>query len=140
MFCAAGNDFGGRIAFPARDIHAIAVGASTDQGGIADYSNVGPELAFLAPSGGGAKALFTTAVCQRGSIDGLHTHSFSGTSAATALAAGTGALVLSVCPDLERRELRDLLAATSDPMTGNLNAAGRLNAGRAVAEAASRKS
>src|SRR5262249_17232012 len=49
VFCAAGNDFGRPVGFPARDSNAIAVGASTDQAQRADYSNVGPGLSVVAP-------------------------------------------------------------------------------------------
>ena len=74
---------------------------------------------------------------------GLHTNSFGGTSAATPLAAGIGALVLSVCPSLTRDELKGLLEATADKICGpfdprghsNELGFGRVNAGKAVSEA-----
>ncbi|HEX4964380.1 MAG TPA: S8 family serine peptidase [Thermoanaerobaculia bacterium] len=128
VFCAAGND-GGRVAFPARDPHAIAVGAVTDQGERAAYSNTGPEVAILAPSSGGERSIFTTDISIPGrgyNPDGLYTNRFGGTSAATALAAGVGALVLSVRPALSREELAEILKITAD--------AGRLDACRAVEE------
>jgi hypothetical protein len=40
-------------------------------------------------------------------------HSFSGTSCATALAAGVGALLLSACPELSSDEARKILRATA---------------------------
>lgn len=148
IFCAAGNDHGSPVGFPARDPHAIAVGAVTDQGKRAPYSNVGLEIAFAAPSSGGSRAVFTTDVSlenrgfnsgkeEQGGADGLYTNSFGGTSAATALAAGVGALVLSVNPDLSRSELRDLLKRTADRIGLDQDAlgSGRINPGRAVAEA-----
>ncbi|HKV07836.1 MAG TPA: S8 family serine peptidase [Thermoanaerobaculia bacterium] len=148
IFCAAGNDHGSPVGFPARDPNTIAVGAVTDQGKRAAYSNVGPQIAFAAPSSGGVRAVFTTDVAlenrgfnpgeqERGGEDGLHTNSFGGTSAATALAAGVGALVLSVHPDLSRSELRDLLKRTADEidLDPGVCGAGRINPGRAVAEA-----
>lgn len=146
VFCAAGNHFGERIAFPARDSHSIAIGASTDQGRRAEYSNVGPEIALVAPSSGGVRALFTTDVSlpRRGfNPDGLHTSRFGGTSAATPLAAGVGALVLSIHPDLSWEELRGLLTATAEKIGRGYDAHGhseefgfgRVNAGKAVEEA-----
>jgi len=146
VFCAAGNHFGKRVTFPARDSHSIAVGASTDQGRRAEYSNVGPEIALVAPSSGGVRALFTTDVSlpRRGfNPDGLHTSRFGGTSAAAPLAAGTGALVLSVHPDLSREELEGILTATAEKIGGGYDARGhseefgfgRVNAGKAVEEA-----
>jgi subtilisin family serine protease len=137
IFCAAGND-GSEVAFPARDPNAIAVGAVTDLRQRADDSNFGPEIAVMAPSSGGAQAIFTTDVSIPGrgfNPDGLYTHRFGGTSAAAALAAGTGALVLSVHPDLSRKELKELLQSTADPIGGGT---GRVNAGRAVNEALKR--
>ncbi len=132
--------------FPARDPHAIAVGAVTDRGQRAEYSSIGPEIAFVAPSSGGVRSIFTTDVSlpSRGfNLDGLHTNDFGGTSAAAPIAAGVGALVLSVHPDLSREELKDLLKATTDKIGGGYDAQsrsnefgfGRINAGRAVQEA-----
>ena len=138
IFCAAGND-GGEVSFPARDTHAIAVGAVTDLGQRADYSNFGPEIAVVAPSSGGARAIFTTDVSIPGrgfNPDGLYTHRFGGTSAAAALAAGTGALVLSVHPGLSREELKELLQSTADESGEGCR---RVNAGRAVGEALKRR-
>ena len=154
VFCAAGNDFGRPVGFPARDQNAIAVGASTDRATLADYSNVGAEISFVAPSSGGVRGIFTTDVSipnrgfnvgrsDEGGVDGLHTNSFGGTSSATPLAAGVAALVLSVNPDLNRADLRDLLARTADKIGSGYDANGhsnrfgfgRINAGRAVQEA-----
>jgi subtilisin family serine protease len=142
VFCAAGNGNGRPVGFPARDPNAIAVGAVTDQGKRAPYSNTGPQIALAAPSSGGSRGIFTTDVSlenrgfnvgamEEGGEDGLHTNSFGGTSAAAALAAGVGALVLSVHPGLSRTDLRDLLVRTADPVGGSR----RINASRAVAAA-----
>jgi subtilisin family serine protease len=135
VFCAAGNGFGAPVGFPARSPDAIAVGASTDRGERAVYSSAGPELAFLAPSSGGSRSLWTTDVSQPGlgfAPGLLHTHRFGGTSAAAALAAGVGALVLSVHPGLDRAELKALLAGNADKTKGGL----RLDAAAAVEAAA----
>jgi subtilisin family serine protease len=151
VFCAAGNDSGRPVGFPARDPNAIAVGASTDLGTLAFYSNVGPEIAFVAPSNGGRRGIFTTDVSipnrgfnvglsTQGGADGLHTNGFGGTSSATPLAAGVAALVLSVNPDLNRGELRNILAASADRIGTDHGTDGhsdrfghgRINAGKAV--------
>jgi subtilisin family serine protease len=151
ILCAAGNSFGSPVAFPARDANAIAVGASTDRATLADYSNVGPQIAFVAPSSGGTRGIFTTdvSVANRGfnvgredggGADGLHTNSFGGTSSATPLAAGVAALVLSVNPNLTRTDLRDVLTSTADKIGSGYDASGhsdrfgfgRINAGNAV--------
>jgi subtilisin family serine protease len=154
VFCAAGNGFSAPVGFPARAPHAIAVGAVTDLAERADYANIGPEIAVTAPSDGGVNAIFTTDVSlpgrgfnlgteEQGGTDGLHTNAFGGTSAATALAAGVGALVLSANPALTREELKDLLKATADKMGRSFDVRGhsdelgygRINAGNAVQEA-----
>ncbi|HST69130.1 MAG TPA: S8 family serine peptidase [Solirubrobacterales bacterium] len=125
VFCATGNE-GGAVGYPASHPEAIGVGASTDQAKRASYSNYGPEVDFVAPSSGGVEAIYTTDVANpsgrgfnighaaKGGEDGRHTNEFSGTSSATPLAAGVGALVLSARPQLSRTELRDLLRETAD--------------------------
>jgi hypothetical protein len=56
-------------------------------GGKTAYSNIGPQIAFVAPSGGGVRGIFTTDVSlenrgfniggkEQGGEDGLHTNSF----------------------------------------------------------------
>lgn len=125
VFCAAGNDARKRVGFPASDPNAIAVGASTDEAKLASYSNSGKEIAFVAPSSGGIKGIFTTDVSYpnrgfnigtsaQGGKDGRFTNDFGGTSSATPLAAGIGALVLSLAPNLTRQELKDLLQKSTD--------------------------
>jgi len=146
VFCAAGNEFGAAVGFPARAPHVIAVGASTDQRERAEYSNVGPEIAVVAPSSGGIRPIFVSDVSRPGrgfNPDSLYASGFGGTSAATALAAGVGALVLSVHPDLRRDELKDLLQTTADKIGSGYDSrghsdefgSGQVNAGTAVEEA-----
>jgi len=52
MVGAAGNDSEDHIAYPARDRYVIAVGASTANGCLAEYSNDGSGLDVVAPGGG----------------------------------------------------------------------------------------
>ena len=154
VFCAAGNEDGAPVGYPARDAHAIAVGASTDRGTLASYSNVGPEIAFVAPSSGGVRGIFTTDVSYpnrgfntgtagAGGADGRHTNDFGGTSSATPLAAGIAALVLSAKPGLTAAQVRTLMESTCDRIGSGYDASGRsprfgygrVNAGKAVAAA-----
>jgi subtilisin family serine protease len=120
VFCAAGNDGDVPAGFPAAFDAAIAVAASTDGGKRAPYSQTGDALDLCAPSSGGVRGIFTTDVsldnrgfnvgrAAAGGADGLYTNSFGGTSSATPLAAGIGALALSVHPDLDRDALREHL-------------------------------
>jgi hypothetical protein len=120
VFCAAGNQGLNQVAFPARHPLALGVGASNDQGTRSLYSNFGEGLAFVAPSGDHDRqrpGLTTTDVATRNrgyNLRGLYTDNFSGTSAATPLAAGIAALVLSVKPSLTRAQVSEILAATAD--------------------------
>jgi subtilisin family serine protease len=158
IFCATGNESASQVAYPARSPHAIAVGASTDNGKLASYSNRGLEVSLVAPSSGGVQGIFTSDVSSpnrgfnlgtaaAGGTDGLHTNSFGGTSSATPLAAGVGALVLSVKPSLTRAELKALLESTADKIGNDHDAAtghsksfgfGRVNAEAAVKKAKTR--
>jgi serine protease len=52
VIAAAGNGYGGPVAYPARTSAAMAVGASTSHGCLADYSNDGTRLDIVAPGGG----------------------------------------------------------------------------------------
>ena len=155
VFCATGNE-DGRVGYPAAYPNAIAIGASTDRGQRANYSNYGPEVDLVAPSSGGTEAIFTTDVAnppgrgfnlgseERGGLDGLHTSEFGGTSSATPLAAGVGALVLSIKERLSRDDLKGLLQSTADKIgkpsdygpsgRSDLYGYGRVNAERAVAQ------
>jgi serine protease len=52
VVAASGNDGAASIGFPARSRHVLAVGATTEFGCAAAYSNHGPELDLVAPGGG----------------------------------------------------------------------------------------
>lgn len=136
VFCAAGN-WGDAVNFPASSPGAIAVGATTDGGTLAEYSNRGTEVALVAPSSGGVRGIVSTDVSTpgyagyapaaapsaavspvegdepAGDADGLVTDRFGGTSAATPIAAGVGALVLAADIHLDRDGLRDVLTRTA---------------------------
>jgi subtilisin family serine protease len=125
VFVATGNDSANSISFPANIPETIAVGASTNEGKKAVYSNSGPELDFLAPSNGGTKGIFTIDVPYEnrgfnigkpgeGDPEGLYTSRFGGTSSATPLAAGIGALVLSINANLTGEQVRQILQSSCD--------------------------
>ncbi len=149
VFCSTGNSGNNALEFPASDENTVAVGACTDKGQVADYSNYDEEdvkLAFLAPSNGGALGLFTTDATGAGagfSPAGAYTDQFSGTSGANALAAGVAGLVLSMKPGLSRAQLYEILKAQTDKIGGVVYTLGRhrqygygrLNAAKAVAAA-----
>jgi serine protease len=52
VVAAAGNEAHSTIAYPARAPDVVAVGATTEHGCLADYSNDGSGLAIVAPGGG----------------------------------------------------------------------------------------
>jgi serine protease len=52
LVAAAGNEADSSVAYPARTIHVISVGATTIDGCQADYSNGGTGLKLVAPGGG----------------------------------------------------------------------------------------
>ena len=49
---AAGNEAARAVAYPARAAHVVSVGATTEHGCLAEYSNSGPRLDLVAPGGG----------------------------------------------------------------------------------------
>jgi len=121
VFCAAGNQHNDAIVFPARYAPAIAVGACDRDGDRPAYSNKGTELAVVAPSSDELKVyVYSTDVSKKDwgfnpgtNIKGLFYEKFGKTSAATAIAAGVGALCFSVNPGLTAGELRNVLQKTA---------------------------
>ncbi len=155
---------------PAMD-ETIAVGACGHDGYVARYSDYGSCVSFLAPSWSGQSGdprIFTLDTAGdagynkagehyrsepgQGDVstgesepdpEGDYTRYFGGTSAATPIAAGVAALVLSVNPDLTYLELKDILQSTAEKV-GEIEYVdghddhygyGRVNALRAVAVA-----
>jgi subtilisin family serine protease len=155
VVCATGNEARNRVDYPASDPNTVAVGASTDADELADYSNRGPQVCVVAPSNGGARAIFTTDVSTpgrgfntgdvaAGGADGLFTNDFGGTSAATPLVAGLCGLMLSLKPDMTAEDVRAALMASAKKIgpasaykaNGHSNkfGYGRIDAAKAVAQ------
>lgn len=108
------------VAYPANLASTIAVGASTDWDRRAAYSQYGPELDFVAPSGGGYAGITTTDLIGAAgkNHDGDYTSTdltaFSGTSASAPLAAGIAALLLSKNPGLTADLVRSIMRSTAN--------------------------
>jgi len=154
VVCASGNEERRRVDYPAADPNAIAVGATTDEDGLAWYSNTGAQLCVVAPSDGGRRGIFTTdvslagrgynpGIAARGGVDGLYCNDFGGTSSATPLVAGLCALLLSLQPNMTPDDVRAILIASAKKVgpasaykaNGHSNkyGYGRIDAAKAVA-------
>jgi serine protease len=66
VVAAAGNAGTGVVAEPARAPHVLAVGATTEYGCLASYSDRGTDLDLVAPGGGDDAALADDPDCSRG--------------------------------------------------------------------------
>jgi serine protease len=66
VVAAAGNDGAGAIDYPARSSSVLAVGATTEFGCVASYSDYGPELDLVAPGGGSDAEVPGDPNCQAG--------------------------------------------------------------------------
>ncbi|KAA1245540.1 S8 family serine peptidase [Aquimarina sp. RZ0] len=146
LFASGNTRSNGCVTYPARLNTVTAVGAITNAGEIAQYSQTGPELDLVAPSGNVASILFSNVhtidrVGNLGYGAGDYTTSFGGTSAACPLVAGAAALVYSVNPDLSVAQVRDILYTSADDMgpSGKDDdfGYGRINAHQAVLAAGS---
>lgn len=114
--------------------YVISVSASTNLDDWALYSNYGNEIDVAAPSLGGTFnednfGIGTTDVTGGEGYDGGdYTPSFSGTSAASPVAAGVAGLVLSAHPELTAEQVRLVLTGSADKIRADkvdwLNAIG----------------
>ncbi len=135
---ASGNNstsYGYGVSYPAACAGVLAVGASTRADTRAIFSNYGARLDLVAPGEGIYSTLRANAQAY-----GLFNSTGSGTSFAAPHVAGAAALVRSLRPDLDQAVVYELVRHTTDdvaePGWDLQTGWGRLNAARAVAEAA----
>lgn len=152
-FFATGNSGAASIGQPAVNAgtigSVIAVGASNNFDLRSGYSQFGPQIDFISPSNGGSQGVVTVdRTGAAGYAPGDYTlslpydNSFGGTSSATPVAAGVGALLLGENPNLTVAQLRALMRSTADKIgplgydASGFNVQygyGRINAANAVA-------
>ncbi|HVK11027.1 MAG TPA: S8 family serine peptidase, partial [Gemmataceae bacterium] len=97
--------------------YVIAVGAVTDTGLQASYSEPGAPMLVTAQSSGGVTDIYTTDITGSQGYGGLpdlnYTNGFGGTSSATPLVSGIVALMLDANPDLTARDVQNILVRTA---------------------------
>ena len=117
VFTEANSNYDGY----ANSRYVIGVGACTNLGTQAYYSNDGANLLVCAPSNGGTLGITTTDVTGTDGYspgpgepnDPDYTNSFGGTSSATPLTSGGVALMLAANPNLGWRDVHEILASTA---------------------------
>lgn len=105
----------GFVDYPARFPQTIAVGATSKDKKIAPFSNKGRQIDIYAP---GEKIYSTW-------LHGRY-NELSGTSMATSHVSGTIALLLSIKPRLDLRQIKSLLQSNASPITSNAKKSGFL--------------
>ena len=135
VVCAAGNERSS-VAYPANLGNTLAVGSEYPLGGIWHWSNTGPELDIVAPSGYGIISTWSIdRMGDKGDWSGNYGQ-FGGTSAAAPQVSGVAALILSINPNLTEEEVRCRITTTAkdlgSPGRDNTFGYGRLNANAAV--------
>jgi serine protease len=135
IVAAAGNEGSTDIPYPARDRFAIAVGASTEHGCLADYSNYGRRIDLVAPGGGADANLPEDPDCRPNGTPGRDIYQetftgssprifgfpggYEGTSMASPVVAATAALVIAsgvLGPDPTPAAVRWRLEQTARPL------------------------
>lgn len=124
LFGAAGNDGVGSLHYPSGYDNVIAVGATNSSDARANFSNYGAWVDISAPGVG----------CFTGWFNDTYT-SWDGTSVASPIAAGVGALVIDAFPDSSNTFWRMVVEATTDEITTDQPlGTGRVNAYKAVTQ------
>ncbi len=153
---ASGNAAAAAVAYPARSSNVLSVGATTQHGCQADYSNEGRDLDLVAPGGGADNALDGDPNCRPAEAPGLDIFQmtfsrtngfrrfglpsgFIGTSMAAPHVSATAAMVVASgilgrnpAPDAIERRLEMTARDLGPPGKDQHYGAGLLNAGAAT--------
>jgi serine protease len=131
VVAASGNEAAASVAYPARAQDVLSVGATTEHGCLAEYSNQGPTLDLVAPGGGDDAPLDDDPNCRpfdhsgRDVVQMTFTSSvrtfglprdYKGTSMATPHVSGTAALIIAsgvIGPDPAPDALEQWLKASA---------------------------
>ncbi|WP_293913497.1 S8 family serine peptidase [Sphingobacterium sp. UBA5789] len=129
------NPYVSGVSFPSSVNGVLTVGAIDKNGNIWNYSQRGPEMDLVAPSGNvnlSGDVYTTDRVGSWGYSNDNYTSIFGGTSAACPQVAGVAALMLSVSPNLTESQVRSHLQMSATDMGAsgfdNTFGYGRLNA------------
>jgi serine protease len=111
VIAASGNEAGAKVAYPARARDVLSVGATTEDGCLSEFSNVGSGLDLVAPGGGSDRALSGDPNCDPDAPPGRNIiqvtllgdgvdefglpDSYEGTSMAVPHVAATAALIIA---------------------------------------------
>ena len=151
---ASGNDSRGHVAYPARAPDVLAVGATTEHGCLAAYSNKGPTLDLVAPGGGDDAELADDANCRPLEPAGGDIYQmtfrprtgrfglpggYTGTSMAAPHVSGTAALIIASgvlgpdpAPDAVEARLKATARDLGAPGVDNRYGAGLIDAAAAT--------
>jgi thermitase len=125
VFAAAGNNSSTAPMYPANCTNVVAVAATDSNNALASFSNYGSWIDLSAP---GVNILTTTSTTGYGY--------WNGTSFASPIAAGVGALVLAARPSLSAQGLVSLLEQNTDNIGDpSIFGYGLVDAGKSVAAA-----
>jgi subtilisin-like proprotein convertase family protein len=126
-FAATGNGGSPTVIYPAQyslsNTGLVGVGASTNLDLRASFSEYGQGLDIMAPSNGGTLGITTTdRLADAGYVSGDYYNAFGGTSAATPLASGIAALLISQAESmnvsLTAANVRSILQNSTDLIGG----------------------
>ncbi|MCX6858015.1 MAG: S8 family serine peptidase [Verrucomicrobia bacterium] len=109
-------------------MYVTTVGATTNNGLLTSYSETGSHLVVCAPSSGGTQDIYTTDLIgnrgynetgiAQGEVSNLdYTNDFGGTSSSAPAVSGAVALMLEANPNLNWRDVKEILLRTSTPIT-----------------------